>query len=110
MVVVSLHSHEPLRHGGSQQLSDCTSDPRHRRKCKPDPVNLAKNPWLGSSQAPKVNLTTVILSSHSIKLTSKFSFLFPEIGAAVRVHQTRFFVQWRLMQKLTAGPSTDKCQ
>lgn len=44
----------------------------------PATANVAKNPWLGSSQALGVNpLSALMLNGHGIKLSSKFMGLSP---------------------------------
>lgn len=63
----------------------------------PCPGNLAKNPWSGSLHTPSLytwdkTITIVLLTGQSIKLSSDFSSLYPEISAARRHHQRSFFV------------------
>ena len=61
----------------------------------PGTVNLAKDPWLGSSETQEVNLGLLFCYiDSSFKLAATFFSLFPQIRAAVRFHQMSCFAQW----------------
>lgn len=72
-------------------------------------LNQAKNPWLGSLQAPDVK-PILLLSRHSLKLPSIVVALYPQFMKLSDLIQKRLCIAdsgW-LSQKLTTVQSTKK--
>lgn len=72
-------------------------------------LNQAKNPWLGSLQAPDVK-SILLLSRHSLKLPSIVVALYPQFMKLSDLIQKRLCIAdsgW-LSQKLTTIQSTKK--
>lgn len=57
--------------------------PLYRRKHTPFKENLARNPWLRSSQAPGVSQFYYLITGHRSKLSAKFPSLYLQISTAL---------------------------